>query len=334
MADYPAKAVNQRRVMVLGASGQIGVFAIPRLLNAGFDVVAVSRQPQPSYLPQSPHLRWLSFKEALQAQTNADQPNTGPAKAGQSGMDQQNQACSYLLSAGPMSLAIQAMRASNTFKQAVIFSSSSVLSKRDSADPAEKQLISSMRSCEQELEALVRQHNKRVGSNALNMVIFRPTLIYGCGLDANISRLAGLINRFGLMPVNGKGSGLRQPVHADDLARVAVSTLTYKLDLPAKLLLTGGSTISYYDMVKAIFKGLKKPVRIIRVPQWLLLTAISILKPLGLAGGVSVAMVKRQLQDLEFDNSQAQQLLGFQPRPFAPGKKDFEIPGSNNDKAD
>lgn len=317
MADRTSETLNQhripaperppRRVLVTGASSQIGVFAIPGLLNAGFHVVAVSRQPRPRYLPQSEHLEWLDLDQAMQAQ--------------------HSKTCQYLLSAGPMSLAVQALRSSKRFKQAVIFSSSSVLTKHDSKDPAEKQMIQNMRAQEAELEALAARQN-------LKMIIFRPTLIYGCGLDENISRLAGLIDRYGVMPVNGKADGSRQPVHADDLAQVAVKVLNGKQELPAKMLLTGGSTLSYVDMVKAIFAACQKPARILHIPQWLLVTAIGVLKPLGLARGVSVAMIKRQLQDLEFDSSQAQQLLGFRPRPFVPTRKDFELPANQQQATD
>jgi nucleoside-diphosphate-sugar epimerase len=48
--------------------------------------------------------------------------------------------------------------------------------------------------------------------------ILRPTLIYDEGRDGNVSRLAGLIRRFGVLPLSGEGEGLRQPVHAEDLA--------------------------------------------------------------------------------------------------------------------
>lgn len=307
MAAHAAETLKRRRVLVTGASSQIGVFAIPRLLEAGFHVVAVSRQPWPENLPQPAHLEWLGLDQALQAQAN--------------------NACQYLLSAGPMSLAVQVLRSSQRFDKAVIFSSSSVLTKHASEDPAEKQLIQTMRVQEVELASLADQQQ-------LKMVIFRPTLIYGCGLDQNISRLAGLIKRYGVMPVNGSANGLRQPVHADDLAQVAVSAFDCQQELPLEMLLSGGSALSYADMVKAIFAACQKPARILHLPQWLLVAAIRLLKPLGLTGGVSAAMVKRQLLDLTFDSSRAQQLLDFQPRPFAPTWKDFELPACQQQATD
>jgi nucleoside-diphosphate-sugar epimerase len=59
----------------------------------------------------------------------------------------------------------------------------------------------------------------------LVLTLLRPTLIYGCGLDQNISRLARIIRLCRCMLVAGQARGLRQPVHADDLAALAVAAL-------------------------------------------------------------------------------------------------------------
>jgi hypothetical protein len=37
-------------------------------------------------------------------------------------------------------------------------------------------------------------------------------------------------------------------------------------------------------------------------------------------------MVKRQNVDLVFDDREARELLGYDPRPFAPAESDFSIP--------
>lgn len=300
MAVDSAQALRAK-ILLTGASSQIGVFAIPRLLAAGFEVVAVSRQTKPAYLPGSDQLTWCSLEQALQPHANIQ----------------------FLLSAGPMQLALQTLRKHPGIKRAVIFSSSSVVAKVESEDAAERRQMLQMLACESELQALAKQ-------SGIKMTIFRPTLIYGCGLDGNVSRLASFIRRFSLVPVNGKANGMRQPVHADDLAIAAIAALNTEIDLPAKLVLTGGSTISYSDMLKAIFKTLGKPVRILAVPAWVLIPAVKLLAVLGLNAGVSVAMVKRQTQDLQYDGQQARQLLGYQPRPFAPEKKDFELPDSGD----
>ncbi|MFD2357599.1 NAD-dependent epimerase/dehydratase family protein [Nonomuraea ferruginea] len=42
------------RVVVIGASGHIGTYLVPRLVEAGHDVVAVSRGTRRPYTPTAP----------------------------------------------------------------------------------------------------------------------------------------------------------------------------------------------------------------------------------------------------------------------------------------
>jgi len=210
MAVGSDKALNTPTVLVTvtGATGQIGVFAIPQLLRAGFRVLAVSRNGKPGHFPVMEQVDWLTHTDALQA----------------------GKTCEYLLSAGPMELALSILTACKKFRSVVIFSSSSVISKQNSPNPVEKKQIQDMLSVESQLESMA-------ASRACKLVIFRPTMIYGCGLDSNISRLAGWIRRFGLLPVNGNANGKRQPVHADDLAAAAVTALNCRNPLPKNLVL-------------------------------------------------------------------------------------------------
>ena len=93
----------------------------------------------------------------------------------------------------------------------VAFSSSSVLSKADSNDRSERRLMRSLAAGE---EALVAACSER----GISLLLLRPTMIYGCGMDRNVSRLAAMARRHGVIPLAGAASGLRQPVHAEDLA--------------------------------------------------------------------------------------------------------------------
>jgi nucleoside-diphosphate-sugar epimerase len=287
------------RVLLTGASSQIGLFVIPRLLAAGFKVIAVSRKGRPDSYPAFNDVKWLCREDALKlAET-----------------------CQYMLSTGPMKLAQELLQQGGQFQTAVIFSSSSVISKRESGNPAERQMIQGMISSEAALESIADQ-------GGLKLVILRPTLIYGCGLDSNISRLAGLIRRFGFMPLNAGAPGLRQPVHADDLAVVAVKALLSEKALPRLLTVAGGSTLSYREMVSRIFAALDKPVRLVNLPQGLFTLLARVSAITGNISGVNVEMVKRQCVDLVFDDSEARELLDYNPRPFAPTSEDFSLPES------
>ncbi len=297
MAVGSDKALNTPTVLVTGATGQIGVFAIPRLLRAGFRVLAVSRNGKPGHFPVMAQVDWLTHTDALQA----------------------GKTCEYLLSAGPMELALSILTTCKKFRSAVIFSSSSVISKQNSTNPAEKKQIQDMLSLESQLESLAV-------SRSLKLVILRPTMIYGCGLDSNVSRLAGWIRRFGVLPVNGNANGMRQPVHADDLASAAVTALMCQNRLPKNLVLAGGSTLSYAEMVARIFSALDRPARLLRLPQWLFILLVNLWVVYKPGTGINSEMVRRQCADLVFDDRQARELLGYRPRPFEPAEKDFVPP--------
>jgi uncharacterized protein YbjT (DUF2867 family) len=297
MAIGTDQAINMPRVVLTGASGQIGVFAIPRLIDAGFQVIAVSRKGKPDAFPFYEQVLWLNESDALQASEN----------------------CQYLLSAGPMALAKTFLSAGSQIQTAVVFSSSSVDSKLESENPLERKQMQTMSALESELQVIAK-------NKGADLTIFRPTLIYGCGLDTNISRLAGWVNRFGFLPVNGRAEGLRQPVHADDLASAAVAALGCKVDLPSVMYLTGGETLAYSEMLGRIFKSLEKPVRFVRLPQWLFLTLVKILSAIKTGVGINGEMVKRQKLDLVFDDRQARVLLDYDPRPFKPLESDFSLP--------
>ena len=306
MAVGSDQALKAPAVLLTGASSQIGVFVIPRLIGAGFRVFAVSRKGRPEAYPHFAQVEWLNEADALEA-----------AKS-----------CQYLLSAGPLELAKKFLETCRQFKAAVVFSSSSVETKQRSGNSAERNQIRDMLSLESELRSISE-------SRGLKLVIFRPTLIYGCGLDTNISRLASWVRRFGFMPVNGRAAGLRQPVHADDLATVAVTAMLSEHDLPQVMSLSGGDTLSYSGMVSKIFDGVGKPARLLHLPQWLfalLADMVSIVKP---TGGINSEMVRRQRLDLVFEDRQARELLNYNPRPFAPVAQDFSLPDfeKNSNKA-
>ena len=297
MAIDTDQTIKSPGVLLTGASSQIGVFVIRRLVCAGFRVFAVSRNGKPEGIPSFENVRWMNVTDAHDA-----------AKS-----------CQFMLSAGPLGLALELLMSCGQIKKAIVFSSSSVESKQRSGNRAERSQIQNMLTLESELRSLSE-------NSGLPLVIFRPTLIYGCGMDTNISRLASWISRFGFMPVNGRAAGLRQPVHADDLAKVAITAMLYKDSLPLVLNLSGGDTLSYSDMVRRIFETLGKPVRLLRLPQPLFVLLIRIANIIKPSAGINSEMVMRQRLDLVFEDRQARQLLDYNPRPFAPVARDFSLP--------
>jgi nucleoside-diphosphate-sugar epimerase len=295
---------QQQTVLVTGASSQLGVFLIPRLLTAGFRVIALSRKAAAGVPESPPDLLWVH-----------------PHALGIGTKDIPLLQVDMLISCGPLEMAIEVLREHHRLERVVVFSTSSVFSKARSPDRRENDQIAAIVA----LESGLKSHCEQAG---LPLLCLRPTLIYGCGLDRNISLLAALIRRHGWMPVAGSATGLRQPVHADDLAAAAVSALSTKepltLDSPA----CGGSTLSYYHMAELIFDSLNKPRRIIRLPAGAMASLAGLLAKLPALSGINREMIRRQNTDLVFDDSPLRQALNYNPRPFKPTPEDFEIPAS------
>lgn len=94
--------------------------------------------------------------------------------------------------------------------------------------------------------------------------ILRPTIIYGqIGPydPRNLSRLIGLMRPLPLLPLPTQ-TGLRQPIHASQLAAVALelvrqfTTTGWDPELPQRIALGGDSELSYAAMLRALQQSL------------------------------------------------------------------------------
>jgi nucleoside-diphosphate-sugar epimerase len=191
----------------------------------------------------------------------------------------------------------------------VAFSSTSRFTKARSPDPAERAVAARLAEGEARVEAFC-------ADAGVAWTVLRPTLIYAEGLDRNVSRLAGLARRFGVLPLSGRGQGLRQPVHADDLAVAAVEALGREAAFGRAYDLPGGETLSYRAMAERVFAGLGRTPRILSVPKPVWRAGLAVAAPL--LPGVGAAMGERMDQDLAFDGAAAARDLGWSPRPFQP----------------
>ena len=145
--------------------------------------------------------------------------------------------------------------------------------------------------------------------------ILRPTLIYDGIHDGTVARIARFIRRFGFYPVAGAATGLRQPLHADDVAAACLAAIAGD-GLLASYEISGGETLPYRDMVRRIFAWLGRPPRLVPIPLSLVQAALPVARLLpGLAS--LATMAARMNEDLVFDHGAASRDFGFQPRSFA-----------------
>jgi uncharacterized protein YbjT (DUF2867 family) len=198
----------------------------------------------------------------------------------------------------------------------VALSSTSRFTKRDSAAATERAIAARLAAAEDEVLDWAR-------TRGIAAIILRPTMIYDGIHDQNIARIARFIRRVGFYPVAGAAGGLRQPIHADDVAAACLAALGCD-GLQDAYEISGGETLTYRDMVRRIFRWLDRPPRLATVPLPLVRAAA----PLGslLPGLESLpTMAARMNENLVFDHAAATQDFGFQPRafslPFRPDSK-------------
>jgi nucleoside-diphosphate-sugar epimerase len=289
---------------VAGASSQLGVFLLPRLHAAGFRVLALSRAAPLRPLEVAPGVTWMKTGFLADGERRDQVVRQPPPD--------------HLVSCAPLELALRLVLRHPGLQRVVAFSSSSVLSKVDSADRTERRRMAAMAADEDALVAAC-------GERGIPLLLVRPTLIYGCGMDQNVSRLAGLARRRGVIPLAGPAVGLRQPVHADDLADLAVRALQASPPLDTVSPACGGSTLTYREMAERIADVAPRRVRLLHLPQGLMVTLIRARALLPGSAGINAEMARRQNRDLVFDDSALRRALAWNPRPFEPTPADFEV---------
>jgi len=278
-------ALDLAPVLLLGATGQVGGFVVPKLLEAGAPVIAVSRRV-PGFARDG--LTWL--QQDLQRE---------PARV----------QAQVMLSAGPLSLALKQAERIGGLRRVVALSSASVLFKSRSPDPAERRIVESLAGTEKALENLCARRD-------IALTLLRPTLIYGDTQQSGLASIARWVARHRWVPVAGRGQ--RQPVHAGDLAAL-MTRLAGAGDESAGIYeLGGGETLSYPNFVRRIASAHGRDARIVRVPAPLLISLVRAARALGRLESVTPAMVGRQRMDLVVDDTPARERLGWDPRPFRP----------------
>ena len=203
-------------------------------------------------------------------------------------------------------------------RRIVALSSTSRFTKDQSLNVAEQETVYRLTRAEEALQDWARQHG-------VTWVILRPTLIYGLAKDKNITEIARFIRRFGFFPVFGKAQGLRQPVHAVDVAHACVQAILQFPSVTGAYNLSGAETLTYRDMVKRVFIAVQRPVRLLIVPLSIFRLAIGLLQKWPRYRHWNAEMAVRMNQDLVFDHADAVRDLAFNPRPFVLTANDIEL---------
>ncbi len=201
-------------------------------------------------------------------------------------------------------------------KRLVVLSSTSRFSKRTSPSKSDRELASRLIRGEEQLEDWAR-------SVGCTLFILQPTMIYGFGKDENVTAIGKFILRFGFFPLFGQGTGLRQPVHVDDVAAACFSALQVSARNKRRYILSGQEVLSYRAMVERIFVALGRKPLFLRCPLWLFSLAVRAANLLPAYKGLTTELAVRMNKDQNFDHQEAKDDLYFNPKTFQPHPSDF-----------
>lgn len=269
-------------VLVLGASSQIGFFLLPALVDAGAGVTALSRQPQAA-------VRGVNWLQGALPDPPSD-ANTAESICCFAPLD----ALAAWLESG----------AAPRLARVVATSSMSAESKQASPVAAERALSQRLRDGEASLANVCSRRG-------IDWTVLRPTLIYGAARDRSLTPLARRAARWRVFGLPA-GSGMRQPVHAQDVA----SAVLRALDGTAAgrvLPIGGGERLPASAMFARVRASLPMRSVPLRVPLFVVRAAARCAPRLR-------GPLTRLQQDLIADNGDLERLLDVHPRGFHPDR--------------
>lgn len=194
-------------------------------------------------------------------------------------------------------------------RRLVAVSSTSVLTRPQSPSAADRRVAAALAAAEEAVAVWA-------ASRGVTLCLLRPTMIYDGVTDGTVAAIARFVRRWGWFPVVGPARGLRQPVHAADVAAACVAAIT--TEQPASCYeLSGGRPLAFRDLVAEVFIACGLRPRIVHLPWPMWHVAAPLVRLVAVnASGVA----RRMNEDLSCDHAAAARDLGFRPRPFSAGE--------------
>tara|TARA_R110001583_G_scaffold41506_2_gene132023 strand:- start:53 stop:967 length:915 start_codon:yes stop_codon:yes gene_type:complete len=146
--------------------------------------------------------------------------------------------------------------------------------------------------------------HKIAEESGLEVVIVRPTLVYGTNAPGNFGSLSKLVQQLPFLPF-GLTDNKRDFIAVQNLVDLLITCAKHPKAAGHTFLASDGESVSIKTFTDAIAKGLNTPLIQIPVPTILMqLTARMVGK---------TAMIEQLLGNLEVDSSNAKDVLGWTP---------------------
>jgi nucleoside-diphosphate-sugar epimerase len=276
-------------ILVFGATGSVGQLLLP-LLSPEHQVIAVSRSP-------NAQAGWIC------ADLN-DRDMAWPA-------------ADVAISLGPLDAFAAWLQRypATTLQRVIALSSMSAQSKRESIDPLERALAERLRTAESSVMDAATQRG-------FACTLFRPTLIYGAGTDRSLAPIARFARRWRMLPIPIGARGLRQPVHARDLAAACAAILANASTFGKVYALGGGERLRFDTLLLRLRAALPGLILPLPVPMGVLRLAARWRR-----GSPSATAIARLREPLIADHGEAVRDFGYAPVAFI--ASDVLPPGKN-----
>lgn len=145
---------------------------------------------------------------------------------------------------------------------------------------------------------------KLAEKTGLEVVIVRPTLVYGPHAPGNFGLLTKLVKKFPVLPF-GHANNKRDFIAVQNLADLLITCATHPNATGHTFLASDMETVSIKQFTNAIANGLGKKMLQLPIP-------VSLMRLAGKLIGKS-AMVEQLVGDLQVDSSNLKEVLGWTP---------------------
>jgi nucleoside-diphosphate-sugar epimerase len=281
---------------VFGASGAVGSFLIEQLRAERLGVIAWLHRSTAPPAGRDDGIEWRRIDLWR---------DNDPSKA------------KTIISAGPLDAFASWVQRVDTprLQQVIALSSMSIASKRDAANAGERALAARLQAAEDSLR-------QTCALRGIGCTLLRPCLIWGAAQDVSLTLLYRAARKYRILPVPFHAGGLRQPVHAEDVAAAVFAAQKNPHCMGVEIPLGGAEVLPVADMWKRVLAC--AGARYLPVPRWSISLASH---ALGARGAALRAALQRWDNDQMVDDRIAHALLpDWRPRGFAPQPTDFTLP--------
>ena len=156
----------------------------------------------------------------------------------------------------------------------------------------------------------ISKHEAEVGlreiarATGMQVVIIRPTLVYGAGAKGNFKSLMKLVARGLPLPL-ASIDNRRSLVGIDNLVDFIITCLEHPAAANETFLVSDGEDLSTPDLIRRMARAMNRPARLLPVPKSMLMAAATMLGKRDMA--------QRLCGSLQVDISKARALLGWNP---------------------